>query len=402
MSAHATRVAMHSAHEAVVIGAGPAGLAVAYELRRAGVDPVIFERGAAVGGSWRGRHEDLRLNTIRWLSGLPGLPIPRRYGRWLGRDEYVVYLETYARSKAFPIEYGVDVRCIDRLGAAWQIETSGGRRHASHVVVATGPDLVSWIPAWPGMAEFRRELRHVATARRPRDFANRKVLVAGGGNSGVEWSEHLVRCGARSVWLSIRRPPNLLPREVAGFPLHPLAVALRGLPMWLRDVNARLLRRFLLGDLSSYGLPQPRLGPYRTLAETGVTVAIDTGFSSFVRNGLVEVVAEIDRFTADEVILADGVRLRPDAVLVATGYRSGLEPLVGHLGVLRADGRPRVAADDVSSQPGLWFIGYTPAIEGTLRLHGIQARRIAKAIRRERPRNRAGLPGTGPVPLAQP
>jgi cation diffusion facilitator CzcD-associated flavoprotein CzcO len=115
-----------------------------------------------------------------------------------------------------------------------------------------------------------------------------------------------------------------------------------------------------------------------------VTVAIDTGFSGFVRTGLVEVVAEIDRFTADEVILADGVRLQPDVVLVATGYRSGLEPQVGHLGVLRADGRPRVAADGVSSEPGLWFIGFTPAIEGMLRLHRVEARRIAHAIARER------------------
>ena len=92
---------------------------------------------------------------------------------------------------------------------------------------------------------------------------------------------------------------------------------------------------------------------------------------------------EISAFTAGQVIFEDGTRLSPEVVLAATGYRTGLERLVGHLGVLRANGRPLVSDDGRSAQRGLWFIGFTPAIEGTLRRHGIEARRTARAIRRE-------------------
>jgi hypothetical protein len=72
------------------------------------------------------------------------------------------------------------------------------------------------------------------------------LLVA---REGVEWTERLVRNGARAVWLSVRRPPNLPPREVAGWPVHPLAVALRGSPIMGARQNARLLQRFFLRRL---------------------------------------------------------------------------------------------------------------------------------------------------------
>ena len=130
-------------------------------------------------------------------------------------------------------------------------------------------------------------------------------------------------------------------------------------------------------------MPLPRYGPYRTLAETGVTVAIDTGFSAYVRAGRVRIVSQIDHFGVNDVALVDGVRIQPDVVLLATGYRPRLQPLVGHLQVLNAEGHPRLRADGIRSVPGLWFIGFTPMIEGTLRQQAIEARRIAQRISSE-------------------
>jgi cation diffusion facilitator CzcD-associated flavoprotein CzcO len=72
--------------EALVIGAGPAGLAAAAMLRRSGVAPVILDRSARVGDSWRQHYERLHLHTVRWLSDLPGLSIPRREGKWVSKD----------------------------------------------------------------------------------------------------------------------------------------------------------------------------------------------------------------------------------------------------------------------------------------------------------------------------
>ena len=82
--------------DAIVIGAGPGGLAAAAALRQRGLRPLVVERAEQVGASWRGHYDRLHLHTTRRLSALPGLPIPRRYGRWVGRDDVVRYLETYA------------------------------------------------------------------------------------------------------------------------------------------------------------------------------------------------------------------------------------------------------------------------------------------------------------------
>lgn len=364
----------------LVIGAGPAGLAAASALLRAGLAVTVLERGPAVGSSWRTRHEDLRLNTVRQFSGLPGLPIPRRFGRWVGRDDYISYLEGVAVAEHICVVTGVEATRIERRGEVWAVLASDGVHRAEHVIVATGHDRIPVVPAWPGAADFAGEIRHVGSILAPRAYAGRDVLVAGGGNSGIEWAEHLARVGAGRIWLSVRTPPNLLPREVVGLPLHPLSVGLRGLPIALKDANARVVRRLTLGDLSRHGLPTPAEGPFRHIARTGVTVAVDSGFSRLVRTGRVLVVPEIAAFEHDGARLVDGTVLAPSVVLAATGYRSGLVDLVGDLGVLDEHGRPHAAPDDIDR--GLWFIGFTAAIEGMLRLHGIEARRIARAIGR--------------------
>ena len=110
-------------HEAIVIGAGPAGLAAAACLRREGVEALVVERDS-VGSSWRRHYDRLHLHTVRWLSGLPGLPIDRREGRWVSRDGVVRYLERYARYHRLNIRTGVEVRRLLRDGEDWRVKTN--------------------------------------------------------------------------------------------------------------------------------------------------------------------------------------------------------------------------------------------------------------------------------------
>ena len=93
--------------------------------------------------------------------------------------------------------------------------------------------------------------------------------------------------------------------------------------------------------------------------------------------------AAVASFDGPDVVLADGRRLRADAVVVAAGYRAGLEPLVGHLGVLDARGLPVVhGAHEPPGAPGLWFTGFTNPISGMLRELRINGERIATGISR--------------------
>jgi putative flavoprotein involved in K+ transport len=368
----------------VVVGAGSAGLAVAAELRHADVECVVLERGPSVATSWRNRHEDLRLNTIRWLSALPGLPIPRSAGRWVSRDDYISYLERFAASHRLDIRFGVHVQRLDRAAGrdgGWEIRSSSGSHETCQVIVATGYDRVPWVPDWPGRARFAKPVMHVSGLRQASDLTGLQVLLVGAGNSGVEIAGHLVDAGVSALWVSVRTPPNILPRELAQLPVHPVSLPLRALPERLRDSAAQLVARLALGDLSRYGLPTPLQGPYARLRTSGVTVSMDEGFVAHLKAGRLTIVPEIERLAGSEVVLCGGRRLSPDVVLAATGFRRGLEPLVGHLGVLDAAGLPRAgSAARTPAAPGLWFIGYRTAIEGNLRLHAIEARRIARAV----------------------
>jgi putative flavoprotein involved in K+ transport len=112
---------------------------------------------------------------------------------------------------------------------------------------------------------------------------------------------------------------------------------------------------------------------------------VDMGFIDVVKAGQVTIVGAVVGFDADKVLLADGSSIAADAVVAATGYRRGLDPLVGDLGVLGDNGRPIVRGGHTAPQaPNLWFTGYTNPVSGMFRELGIDAKRIARAIVRQR------------------
>src|SRR5207248_4627310 len=110
-------------------------------------------------------------------------------------------------------------------------------------------------------------------------------------------------------------------------------------PAWV-DPISKTQRRFSIPDLSQHGLPAPEHGIRTSFIATGTTPILDVGVVAAVRSGRVEVVSAVEGFDGPEVLLADGSRLEPDAVIAATGFRAGLDALVGHLGVLNARGLP--------------------------------------------------------------
>ena len=122
----------------VIVGAGPAGLAVAAMLGQRGAAYTVLEKADSVAPAWRDRYDGLQLHSVRWLSALPGAPIPRRYGAWVRRDDLVAYLEQYARQFQIRPEFGVEVRRIERDAGSWRLQTSAGDRQARTVVLATG------------------------------------------------------------------------------------------------------------------------------------------------------------------------------------------------------------------------------------------------------------------------
>ena len=361
-----------------VVGAGPAGLAAAAMLTEAGARAVVLER-AEVGTSWTSRYDCLHLHTVRWLSGLPGYGIPRPYGKWPGRDRVVDYLRTYAARNVLDVRTGMDVRRIDRDDGRWVVHASDGAVEADRVVVATGYSNVPFVPDWSGT--FGGEVLHSSAYRNPRRFRGRRVLVVGSGNSGAEIAADLASGGAAEVLLSVRTPPAIVRRDTAGVPTQLLGIASSHLPVPVVDRIAATLRRVAFGDLAALGLPAPER-PYSEFLRRRVIPVIDVGIVDAVRNGRVRVVADVARLDGDAAVLVDGSRARVDTVIAATGFRTGLEPLVGHLQVLDARGVPLAhAPDQLPGTPGLHFVGFDVTLGGMLRVIGRQARALARVVR---------------------
>lgn len=367
-------------HRPVVVGAGPAGLAVAATLGRQGMPCAVLERAASVGAAWQGRYDSLRLHTVRWLSGLPGAGIPRRYGQWVARDDLLAYLRDYAHRFGVHPEFGVEVTRLDRAGANWRVETSAGPRLASVVIVATGYSRTPHVPDWPGRDEFAGTLLHSTDYREPSPYRGRHVLVVGAGNSAAEIAVDLVGVGAR-VDLSVRTPPNIVRRDTLGVPSQLLGVALKRAPERVMNPLATVLRRLTVPDLSPYGLPAPTGDGFTQFLRTRTVPILDHGFVRAIRADQIRVVAAVDRFEAAEVRLGDGSTLHPDAVICATGYRPDLDSLVGHLRVLDERGMPPVhGANTPPELPGLYFVGVTIELAGLLREIGLEARAVGRAL----------------------
>jgi hypothetical protein len=155
------------------------------------------------------------------------------------------------------------------------------------------------------------------------------------------------------------------------------------MPIPIADAIAGAARSSSLGDLAKFGLPMPNEGVFfRMKHRDRLPSAVDMNVIDAIRDGVIEVVAAVEAFDTDGVVLVDGSRLNAYAVIFATGYQGGVEPLVGHRGVLDASGKP-VAVGERPAAPGLRFIGFDvrPSFMGHMaKLSTRMAKRIADEL----------------------
>lgn len=364
------------AREVAVVGAGPAGLATAALVRRRGVRAVVFDRAGRVGSSWAERYDSLRLNTVRWMSDLPGLRIDRSSGRWVGRDDLVDYFERYAAHHRLECVLG-DAGSVDRIehdGAGWSIVRADRAQRFAGVVIATGHSQQATTPAWSGRDRFAGRLMHAVDYRRPDEFLGDRVLVVGAGSSGGEICVDLARAGVETTW-AVRSAPQVFPREVVGVPVTPFAPPSDVLPDRVVDRVAPWLERRIYGPRDY--LPEPVAPMMELLAGCKEPMTAD-GIVELIRAGRVRVVPAVADLDASGAVLGDGTHVEADHVIAATGYRPGLEPLVGNLGVLDAKGRPT----GLVPRAGLGFVGFRVPLTGTLWAIDHDARQVARAVAR--------------------
>ena len=303
----------------LIVGAGTSGLALAHELMALGIRPRVVDRAARVAERWRRRHPQLRLNTHKLLSHLPGRRFDRNVAVFPSRDDFVGYVEAYERALGIDIVYGVRVSQIERNDTGWRAESDTGPLTARDLVVATGPDNVPVIPDWPGRDAFTGAIIHAADFGRAEDYDGKRILLVGAGNSSVDVANHLTNAAPGPMWMSVRRGATVVPQYVLGLPTHLLTPLMRLLPVPVVDATIRMISRWFCGDLTKRGLPAPEMGALSRVIADGASPAIDGGFAGAVRTGRIAIVPEIERFDGDAIRLRDGQVLTPDVVICGTG-----------------------------------------------------------------------------------
>ncbi|MEV7527346.1 MULTISPECIES: ArsO family NAD(P)H-dependent flavin-containing monooxygenase [Microbacteriaceae] len=313
----------------VVIGGGQAGLAAGYYLRRAGLDFVILDGQARAGGAWRHGWDSLRLFSSAEYSPLPGWPMPRQRGETFPTAGHVVeYLHDYEQRYELPVHRPVQVSGVRAHDRGLSVETDHDTWNAAFVISATGTWDTPFVPAYPGMADFKGEQLHTVDYSTPEQFRGQRVLIVGAGNSAAQIVAE-VSAAAETTWTT-RHPPRFMPDNVDGRVLFDTATreeAARKAGTQAEGVSG-------LGDIVM--VPSVRAARDR---------------------GVLRPRPMFDRLTPEGAAWNDGTAEPYDAIIWCTGFR----PTLGHLaplGLSREKGLPKTIGTRSADEPRLHLLGY--------------------------------------------
>ena len=312
--------------DVVVVGAGQAGLAIAWQVSRRGLRLLVLEAAAELGQSWRSRWDSLTLFTPAQYDALPGMPFPAPADTYPTKDPVADYLQAYADAFQLPVRLNARVTSLSRSGNGFEVRTADQTFSARRVVVATGPFQVPFIPAAASGLDRAVTQIHSTDYRNPGALPDGPVLVVGGGNSGLQIAEEL--SASRRVDVAVGTNPPMLPQRLLG---RDLFWWLTRLGLMRVPAESRLGRRVQARGEFVIGTSR------RSLKRAGVTF----------RPRLVGAEGRTVRF-------ADGSTLDVGVVLWATGYRSDYS-WISIPGVVR-DGRV-AHRRGVTDVPGLYFLG---------------------------------------------
>ncbi|MYY00201.1 NAD(P)-binding domain-containing protein [Streptomyces sp. SID486] len=323
--------------EVVVIGAGQAGLAAAYHLRRTGFRPgrdfVVLDHSPRPGGAWQFRWPSLTFGKVHGMHALPGMELTDADPARPSAEVVGEYFDRYERTFGLRVRRPVAVRAVRAgVGGRLLVETSDGDWSTRALINATGTWGRPFWPRSPGQETFRGRQLHTAQYTGPEEFAGQRVVVVGGGASGTQHLLELAPYAAATTWVT-RRPPV--------FHEGPF------------DQEAGRAAVALVEERVREGLP-----PRSVVSVTGLP--LDDAVRQGLADGVLERRPMFDRITPDGVEWRDGRKVAADVILWATGFRAVLR----HLAPLRLrepGGGIRVEGTRAVADPRVHLVGYGPS-----------------------------------------
>ncbi|NYE35413.1 cation diffusion facilitator CzcD-associated flavoprotein CzcO [Nocardioides cavernae] len=323
--------------DAVVVGAGQAGLAASYFLRGRGVDHVVLDADTRPGGAWQHRWSSLSMHDVHGVADLPGTTAPERSAQ-PANVVVPAYFSDFERRHELPVVRPVRVERVDSEGDLLVVHAGARRWWTRTLVNATGTWTRPFVPYYPGIGAFAGEQVHTAHFPGADHFRGRRVLVVGGGASAVQHLGEIAPL-TETVWVT-RRPPVW--RE--GF-----------------DSEAGLAAVTLVEERVRRGLP-----PASVVSVTGL--ALRSQEQEAARRGAYRRLPMFERIERDGVRWADGRFERVDAILWATGFRPAVEHLAplglrspqGGIPLVPVRGNVQGATTAVRD-PRVQLVGYGPS-----------------------------------------
>lgn len=352
-------------HETLIIGAGPAGLAIAGRMRKKGLPFHIIEAADKAGNSWHEHYERVHLHTIKQYSHLPHLPFPASAPRYVPRQQVADYLGNYAEHFDIQPEFNQTVSSARKTDSGWEVHTATGSAFTcGNLIMCTGVNRKPVLPVWPGKESFPGDMIHSKAYRNAKPYQGEKVLVVGMGNTGAEIALDLCEQGVE-VALSVRGSVNIVLRDTLGNPIQRTSMMLGKLPVSIGDPIGRFLAKLTVGDLSKYGLHRRDMAPSKQLRTLGKTPVIDVGTVKQIKKGKIKVFPGIRSSEEKTLQFADGQEASFDAIVLATGYTASVTDVVdGIEPMLNEHGNPTGLWSD--QFPGLYFLGFDPYSSGIL------------------------------------
>ncbi|KAI3513750.1 hypothetical protein L1887_11880 [Cichorium endivia] len=366
----------------VIVGAGPSGLAAAACLKNHGVPAMILEQANCIASLWQFKTYDrLRLHLPKQFCQLPHLPFPKDFPTYPTKEQFLSYLESYAKNFDLKPVFNATVVSAEYDSACrfWRVKTKATEYVCQWLIVATGENAVEVVPRFEGMDEFNGPIVHTSSYKSGEGFVNKRVLVVGCGNSGMEVCLDLCNSNAFPS-IVVRDSLHVLPQEMFGISTFGLSMwLLKWLPVRMVDQLLLFVSRCILGDTSLLGLDRPKLGPLELKGISGKTPVLDVGTLAKIRSGDIKVYPGIKRLECNIVEFVDGRKENFDAIILATGYRSNVPTWLKDTNLFsQKDGFPKKKfVEGWKGERGLYAVGFTKrGLFGA----SIDASRVAKEI----------------------
>ncbi|MCD9146296.1 flavin-containing monooxygenase [Pseudophaeobacter flagellatus] len=309
-----------------LIGAGPMGLAMAKVLKQQGIPFQGFELHSDVGGLWditaprSTMYDSAHLISSKTMTEFADFPMADNVADYPSHREMRRYFRDFARHFDLYQHYAFSCEVLSCVplgasGAGWRLTWRDGAG-SDHSDVFAGVLIANGTLAEPNTVQFKGEFSgsqiHSAQYRDPRQFADKRVLIVGAGNSGCDIAVDAIHHG-KSCDISMRRGYYFVPKYVFGKPADTLGGAIR-LPMWLKRRVDGMILKWFVGDAQKYGFPKPDYALYESHPVVNSLILFHAG------HGDLTVRPDIDRVSGKTVYFTDGSQGDYDMILTATGY----------------------------------------------------------------------------------